>query len=740
MDCTTEGNGDLYGVGVRTGLYLQWAAGFLLRNWNGSWRTISAVRVVNNAICYAIIVTMIIGQAKGSALSLDFLLVYYLTIALFYSESYNLLKKRDAAGNEQGYLLRPDFPLVAQNFLCALISVFGVWFWIHGVYLVESPTCPAKAACLGLFPLMSTPWRRFAVAISAITSVLFTTFFVVHLIDLIPGLNQGPVRRVNQIGLRLARIFRFASAAGIGFESEQYTYRIQTSSTQRILRPQLSKAPTDCSSLVKFIHWAIINLLGPLIAIVSVERMLQANHLTTESIVTSSGQMISLFTGIASLFVAVADIMKGLWSQQRKDLAEEFLELQVHDRSRPLNAKETKTLVCQLLSTEEQRDPAFLEEIIQTPASNSTSTPISLEEEDDLESSLDSTSKLSNAIRIGDEDTFRRLLEAIGPNCHDRLGRPPLWRAVACQQAEFVTALLERDDTEVNRRDLASRQTPLGHAAQKGDLSILKLLLAHRDMELDARNKYGRTPFLEAAANGHVEIVEELFKNNADPNHRDQNGYSPLTWAVLKGHDPVTRALLSINEVSPNLADENGQQPLCWASKKGNITAVRLLIDHKNKAEIEHKDRHGRTALCWASMTGQLEVVKTLAEKGANPFSRDKSERTPLIWAAIRGHLEIVKYLCAEVAHRDTSQIDASDIESRTALFWAVRDNHEQIVEVLLRYGPDIKIRDSEGQLPLFIAARNYNVRICKLLVGRNRVYVEAGETFDRMGIPRGIR
>ncbi|KAJ5965898.1 hypothetical protein N7481_012612 [Penicillium waksmanii] len=693
MDCTTKGNGDLYGVGVRTGLYLQWAAGFLLRNWNGSWKTISAVRVTNNAICYAIIVTMIIGQAEGSALSLDFLLVYYLTIALFYSESYNLLKKRDAAGNEQGYLLRPDFPLVAQNFLCALISVFGVWFWIQGVYHVELPTCPAKAACLGLFPLMSTPWRRFAAAMSAITGILFVAFFAVHLMDLLPGLNKGPVRRVNQIGIRLARIFQFASARRIDYDPShsQYTYRIKTSSTQSILRPKLRKAPTSFSGFIKFTHWAIINLLGPLIAIVSVERMLQANHLTTESIATSSGQMIALFTGIASIFVAIADIVRGSWAQQRKDLAEEFLELQAHERSRPLDAKETRTLLRQLLVSEGQRDPAFLEEIIQTSASDIMSTPKPLVENDELESSPDSASKLSNAIR----------------------------------QPQFVTTLLKRHDIEVNCRDPASRQTPLGYVAQKGDLSMLKLLLSHKDIEVDARNKYRQTPFLEAAANGHVEIMEDLSKHGADPNCRDQNGYTPLTWAVLSGHDPVIKILLAMSEVNPNLVDENGQQPLCWASKKGNKTAVRLLLEHRGKAEIEHKDRHGRTSLCWASMAGQMDVVKILAEEGANSFPRDISERTPLIWAAMRGHLNVVKYLCAQASQRDPLQIDARDIDSRTPLSWAVRNNHEQIVKVLLGHGSDIKSRDSEGQIPLFIAAQNCNVKICKLLVGRNRVYVE---------------
>lgn len=757
MNCTTEGNGDLYGLGVRIGLYLQWAAGFLLRNWNGSWKTISAVRIVNNAICYAIIITMIIGQAEGSALSLDFLLVYYLTIALFYSESYNLLSKSDAAGNKLGYMLRPDFPLLAQNLLCALASIFGVWFWIQGIKQADDTTCPAQAACLGLFPLMDLTWRRFAAAISVITGIIFIIFFVVHLLDLLSGQNKSRVRRVNQIGLTLARTLAFASAAS------RYTYRMETSSTPKIYRPQLPR-PTSFTGMVRLIHWAIINLLGPLIAIVSVERMLQTNQITTEGIATSSGQMISLFTGIGSLFVAVADILRSSWPKQTRNVAEELLEFQIHDRSRLLNANETRLLVRQLLDTEEKRDPAFLEEIIQSQ--NLSSDTLAIEKHtpkmEDLKSSPELlplkkgrrfAGVLSHTIREGDEDQFKQLLDLAGPNGRDELGRSPLWWALACQQWDIVNILLERRDLEVNCRDEMGKtalwwavagqyphivrnllekrnidvncrdngnwQTPLGYAAQNGDIVMVKLLLSHKDIETDSRNKYGQTPFLEAAENGHVDILEELSRNGADPNAQDQYGYCALTWAISGQHDSVVEALLSMKDINPNIVDNADQTSLSWASRKGHTAAVKLLLERGRNIDIEHRDRHGRTALCWAAMTGQLEIVKILEQKGADIFSRDKSERTPLIWAAMRGHLEVVNHLCNQAKQSNRSEIDAKDIDSRTSLSWAVRNNHKQIVKVLLDYDSDVKIRDSEGQIPLFIAAGNRNVVICRLLAGR---------------------
>ena len=42
----------------------------------------------------------------------------------------------------------------------------------------------------------------------------------------------------------------------------------------------------------------------------------------------------------------------------------------------------------------------------------------------------------------------------------------------------------------------------------------------------------------------------------------------------------------------------------------------------------------------------------------------------------------------------------------KTALHWAIRRNHFEIVKLLLEYGADIDARDSKGQTPLIYAAK----------------------------------
>ena len=78
----TNADNDLYGKGVRVGLYLQWASGFILRNLE-SWETRSRVRTISNTLCAAIALATVVNVLKGSALSIDYLLSYYLTVVLF---------------------------------------------------------------------------------------------------------------------------------------------------------------------------------------------------------------------------------------------------------------------------------------------------------------------------------------------------------------------------------------------------------------------------------------------------------------------------------------------------------------------------------------------------------------------------------------------------------------------------------------------------------------------------------
>jgi hypothetical protein len=300
--CTVAGDGDLYGIGVRIGLYFQWVAGLLLRNMDGSWRTISQVRTSNMAISTALNLCVAINTVRGVSLSIDYLIVYYLTIALFYSESYNLTSKTTEGGinprprKGYRYILKPDAALVAQNVLFSSTTLFGVWFWLRGVFTLQSPEChPAYGALLATFELQDGRWRYFAASFGVIGGAILALILHTHVASLVSeNYHNQPVARV---GLAAARFFEPASGGVNPFDRYPESF----------LRPRL-KSRTMMALVCSTFHWLIMNVVGPVIAVTSIERMLVANRVATSAILDSSGQMIALLTGIVSLCLAIWDI------------------------------------------------------------------------------------------------------------------------------------------------------------------------------------------------------------------------------------------------------------------------------------------------------------------------------------------------------------------------------------------------------------------------------------------------
>ena len=53
---------------------------------------------------------------------------------------------------------------------------------------------------------------------------------------------------------------------------------------------------------------------------------------------------------------------------------------------------------------------------------------------------------------------------------------------------------------------------------------------------VNAKNRFGDTPLMAAALNGHLEIVRKLRAQGADI---DPRGWTPLIYAATGGHDDV---------------------------------------------------------------------------------------------------------------------------------------------------------------------------------------------------------
>ncbi|MCM2321724.1 MAG: ankyrin repeat domain-containing protein [Oligoflexia bacterium] len=81
-------------------------------------------------------------------------------------------------------------------------------------------------------------------------------------------------------------------------------------------------------------------------------------------------------------------------------------------------------------------------------------------------------------------------------------------------------------------------------AAKKGNVSVVKALIAKKAVDPNFTLDKGNTVLMYAAANGHTRLVKYLLSQRVNVNARDPNGTTALMWAVYKGHTEVVNILL----------------------------------------------------------------------------------------------------------------------------------------------------------------------------------------------------
>ena len=148
------------------------------------------------------------------------------------------------------------------------------------------------------------------------------------------------------------------------------------------------------------------------------------------------------------------------------------------------------------------------------------------------------------AAGLGQVDRLRELLRAdpalVAVFAGD--GNTPLGLASFFVQPACVAVLLERGaDVDAASRN-AMQVRPLHAAAAGHSLEIVRFLLA-AGADPDVRQQAGFTPLQAAALHGDLEMVEALLGAGADPALRSDDGKSAADLAGDKGHAAVVARL-----------------------------------------------------------------------------------------------------------------------------------------------------------------------------------------------------
>ena len=87
------------------------------------------------------------------------------------------------------------------------------------------------------------------------------------------------------------------------------------------------------------------------------------------------------------------------------------------------------------------------------------------------------------------------------------------------ERSDVFTYLLNQG---ADFRDGINRNSYLHWAAQTGNIKVISLLISH-NADINAKDKYYRTPLHYAAENGHLSVVEYLVNQKADINTKTKN-------------------------------------------------------------------------------------------------------------------------------------------------------------------------------------------------------------------------
>lgn len=166
------------------------------------------------------------------------------------------------------------------------------------------------------------------------------------------------------------------------------------------------------------------------------------------------------------------------------------------------------------------------------------------------------------ACRQGDVQALLRVLEKDPQSANSldpKLGWPPLYRAVICNQYKVAQFLLTKgaDPNLKNRLGESS----LHQAADSGLLDFARLLLAY-DADPNIQQADGETPLHRAAEKGRYRVAELLLKAHAKADMRNvSQGRTPLHLAVMF-NQVDTAAMLLAHGADREAKDMQGRTPL----------------------------------------------------------------------------------------------------------------------------------------------------------------------------------
>ena len=281
--------------------------------------------------------------------------------------------------------------------------------------------------------------------------------------------------------------------------------------------------------------------------------------------------------------------------------------------------------------------------------------------------------------------------------------------------------------SDCGAQDGCSYSTALHHAAQSGDAYRVEKLL-EAGASHGATDNNGQTPIFYAVEAKNAAGLHALADGGADVNHIDDEGLGIIHRAVHSGDGDIVDSLLAVSGINVNLKTtasqfdvEEGGTALHFAANQESGSAIigRLLTAGVNP---DVGDSIGETPIFYAVQENNTEELYVLADGGADVNHLDDKGLGIIHHAVLLSISTLVSSVLAVDGISVNLQItkphqDSGVAEGATALHFAVKKWNENVFNVIASdTRVDETIPDVNGQTAYNYAVEEGNAKaMCDL-------------------------
>ncbi|GBN59408.1 Ankyrin-3 [Araneus ventricosus] len=363
--------------------------------------------------------------------------------------------------------------------------------------------------------------------------------------------------------------------------------------------------------------------------------------------------------------------------------------------------------------------------------------------------------ELLQAAQNGDLEKVKYLMKqpGIDANSVDRNRNTPLHLASEKGHASVVKVLLESVDINVNAKNLDKRKliypvhpgddternkltigkTALYLAVQNGHFELVKLLVSHKETDVNTKDKYDESYLYFAVTNGLGEIAKLLLSHiKIDPNIKFpcSDHYTALHTVLERQDMKMITAPLNHPDIDLNIKERyKGLTPFHMAVKMDLLPVVEIMLRQPG-TDVNTDDKYMQTPLYTCVNNGNVNMVELLLKAGVK-VGEDVLEISTSDSIGIKSNPTIVRMI-TDFTRGNIKRFGNGLLSANEDLLSAAQNGDSKRVQELLKQSDiDVNYVDTNGNTCLHLAAERGYVEIVRELLKRSDIEVNVKNRDD---------